>query len=535
MTATLIGQRQRLGVEVCSPLFATPRNPSRQTLGHLVAEVAERLGKPLYLWQRDVADVVMEIDPDTGQLFYSELVMTVPRQAGKTTFVLVLLVCRLTVMSELLGLQNALYTAQSGTKAREKLQRDFAKALRVARASFSEISASSRKTPTKPSEWKLSMVNGSEHILFGIGNYLGIAAPTEDAGHGGTLDMGVIDEAFAHETDIVEQGIEPTMQTRDSAQMVIISTAGTEKSKYLYRKVLAGRERCQSGEHGSSAYFEWGIPEDEDHTDERVWHRYHPNVSNPNVLRSMRAKLQKAMANPDDPESGMDAFRRGYCNQWPNKPVLEVDDKSTIKLTLEAWGQCGERPDTWDQAKVAEGQPVVLAVSAPTDRSTASLVMAGYRADGLVHVEEMGFDGNGDPFTGVSWLKEALPRIVKAWGNDLVTIAIDPKDPAASVVAEVEAALGQKLQRVTLERFGAACVDFVDMVHECRIRHRGEFVFSDAVAGLRTRRIGDGSLWLWDRQTSKTNPAPIVAATLAVYALPAAVAAQPKPVVSFAY
>jgi hypothetical protein len=308
----------------------------------------------------------------------------------------------------------------------------------------------------------------------------------------------------------------------------VFSTAGTEKSFYLWRKVIAGRARCVQGEHGSSAYFEWGVPEHEDHTDERLWHRYHPNASNPNVLRYMRAKLQKALENPDDEKAGMDAFRRGYCNQWPNKPELDTDKKARIRLTLDAWSHCGEAPDNWATARVAEGQPVVLAVSAPTDRSTASITMAGYRADGAIHIEDLSFDDNGNPHSGVSWLKVAIPRMAKAWGAGLVQVVIDPKDPAASTVAEIEAELGEKLHRVTLDRFGAACVDFVDMVHEGKVRHRGEHTYAESVAGLRVRTIGDGGLWLWDRVTSMSNPAPIISATLAVAFLPAA-AAKLKP------
>ena len=49
---------------------------AERTLGHEVAEVAERLGKPLYPWQRHVVDVAMELDDD-GQFIYRDLVLTV--------------------------------------------------------------------------------------------------------------------------------------------------------------------------------------------------------------------------------------------------------------------------------------------------------------------------------------------------------------------------------------------------------------------------------------------------------------------------
>lgn len=507
------------------PRMGTPRNPSRRNLGHEVAEVAERLGIPLYPWQRHVVDVAMELDDD-GQFIYRDLVLTVPRQSGKTTLVLALMVWRLTVGARRWGSQRVTFTAQSGKAARMKLEREFARLLREAPHSFREVPGV-RQYPVKATEWKLSMNNGSEHIRFGVGNYLQIEPPTDTAGHGDTLDVGVMDEAFAHQDDAIEQALEPATQTRDCAMLVTISTAGDEKSAFLWRKVLNGRKACESGEHGSVAYFEWSVPEDEDVTDEKVWHRFHPNVSNRNVLRAMRAKLQKALQNPDDPEAGMDAFRRGYCNQWPKKPVLDKEDTSRIKLTLDAWSACGVPTGDWSGARVADGQPVVLAVSAPSDRSHASLVMAGFRADGAVHVEDLSFDESGVRYEGVAWLKVALPRIVKAWGH-LAVIVVDPKDPAASVIADVEASLGEKVRRVSLERFAASCVDFVDRVHEQSVKHRGEFVFSESVAGLRVRSIGDGGLWVWCRSSSKSDPSPMIAATLAVGELPGVAASAPK-------
>jgi phage terminase large subunit-like protein len=72
----------------CSPRWATPRNPERRTIGGEIAFVAAKLGSPLMAWQREVADVTGEIDPETGRLFYRTVVVTVMRQQGKTTLTL---------------------------------------------------------------------------------------------------------------------------------------------------------------------------------------------------------------------------------------------------------------------------------------------------------------------------------------------------------------------------------------------------------------------------------------------------------------
>jgi hypothetical protein len=100
----------------CPPLYATPRDPTRKTLGGAVARVAKQLGTPLMPWQRHVADVAMEIDPHTGLLAYGEVDLTTPRQSGKTTLELGVLVhrCRTWAAS------RALYSAQSRLHAHKK-------------------------------------------------------------------------------------------------------------------------------------------------------------------------------------------------------------------------------------------------------------------------------------------------------------------------------------------------------------------------------------------------------------------------------
>jgi hypothetical protein len=46
-------------------------------------EDREGAGTPLMPWQRYVADVALEIDPETGLLAYRGVDVTVPRQSGR--------------------------------------------------------------------------------------------------------------------------------------------------------------------------------------------------------------------------------------------------------------------------------------------------------------------------------------------------------------------------------------------------------------------------------------------------------------------
>jgi phage terminase large subunit-like protein len=170
---------------------------------------------------------------------YREVVLTVPRQSGKTTLLLVLILLRA------LGAraQNIRYTAQTGSDARKKWMDDWLPALKE-----SPFSAFYRERLT----------NGHEALLFKNGSLQGLVATTKKSGHGGSLDLGILDEAFAHPDARLEQALKPAMITRPQPQLWIVSTAGTKKdSPYLWGKVETGRAMVERGLTDSTAYFEW--------------------------------------------------------------------------------------------------------------------------------------------------------------------------------------------------------------------------------------------------------------------------------------
>ena len=108
MTATMERPKARRGGQpsppsLVLPRFGTPRNLERETLGPQVGEVARRLGKSLMPWQQYAADIALEVDPVTGDLWYEEVVITVPRQSGKTTLILAIMVWRCIVMASAYG------------------------------------------------------------------------------------------------------------------------------------------------------------------------------------------------------------------------------------------------------------------------------------------------------------------------------------------------------------------------------------------------------------------------------------------------
>jgi hypothetical protein len=166
---------RRTSSPTCQPRFSTARNRSRATYGPKVAEVAALLGKPLMPWQRQVVDVALEVDPNTGRLAYREVIVTVPRQAGKSSLALAVAVHRALSFGVP---QRIVFTAQTRSDARKMWEDEHL-----------PILAGSRFAPL----YSVRRQIGQESIRWANGSLHGLVAPNGTAAHGQVLDLGVID------------------------------------------------------------------------------------------------------------------------------------------------------------------------------------------------------------------------------------------------------------------------------------------------------------------------------------------------------
>ena len=272
------------------PRFATPRSPDRPTLGEAVARVGALLGAPPLAWQRLVMDTALELDPD-GRPAYREVRVTVPRQQGKTGG----LVLPVIVHRALGGVdgraQRILYTAQDRNHAREK---------------WSEQVELLDRSPLRRL-YTVRRSNGSESIRWRTGSTHGITASGEKSGHGFTLDLGVIDEAFAQVDDRLVQAFRPAMLTRPWAQLWVVSTAGTDESAFLRERVDDGRARVEAGERTGVAYFEWSAPDDADPDDPATWRAAMP---------ALGTLIDEETVAADHAAMDSGEFARAYLNRW---------------------------------------------------------------------------------------------------------------------------------------------------------------------------------------------------------------------------
>lgn len=478
--------KERYGLE-CPPLWGTPRNPARKSLGPKLWKVMEKLGAPPMPWQKYVSDVALELDPDTGLFVHREVGLSVSRQQGKTEL------CLAAQVHRALGWhrQNIVYAAQTRGMARQRWEDEF----------WEKISDSDLKKRAR-----IRKSNGNEAILWpGTRSKMGITANTEKAGHGPALDLGFIDESFAHEDDRLEQAFSPAMTTRPMAQLWWASAGGTTKSVWLNKKRAIGRALIQqaweTGVWPGVAYFEWFAPEDMARDDPATWYATLPALGHTITEAVIAAELAKM-----DPAE----FDRAYLNRT-RKPTPPTDPNVPK----------GKWPGLVDAASKPVPHRVALAVDVAQDRSSSSIGVASLRADGKVHLEVVARR------PGTDWVVPALVKLRALWNPVAVAIA-SSGTPAGSLIDDLTAAGidasedKDHPQRgdLAVMRSGditEACGQLADAMNQGTAVHLDQVPLTAAVNGARTRRVGDA--WVLDRTASHVDIAPLCAVTFARWAL----------------
>ncbi|MFF3346086.1 terminase large subunit domain-containing protein [Streptomyces sp. NPDC002779] len=478
---------ERYGL-TCPPRWGTPRHPDRPSLGPKLWKVMAKLGAPPMPWQKYVSDVALEIDPGTGLFAHREVGLSVSRQQGKTELTLGAQVHRALAWPR----QNIVYAAQTRGMARQRWEDEF----------WEKISSSDLAKMAR-----IRKSNGNEAILWGrTRSRMGITANTEKAGHGPPLDLGFIDEAFAHEDDRLEQAFSPAMLTRAMAQLWWASAGGTTKSVWLNKKRENGRRLVEAlwedlaAPRPRACYFEWFAPDDMDRSDPATWRATLPALGFTVTEEVIAAELEKM-----DPAE----FDRAYLNRTrrPTPPT----DPNVPK---------GKWPGLLDAASRPVASSVALAIDVSQDRNRSAISAASLRPDGRVHLEVVAYR------PGTDWVVPAVARLHRLWKP--VAVAVASGAPAASLIDDlVTAGIDVPKDKANPDRgdlavmrsgdITEACGQLADAMNQGTVRHLDQVPLTAAVNGARTRRQGDA--WTLDRTNSLVDISPLCAATWARWAL----------------
>lgn len=453
------------------PRWATPRSLERRTLGGAFDQVASVLGIMLFLWQRQVADVALEVDPLTKALRYRTVVVSVARQNGKTLLVVIRVALEL-----IRPRRTVVYTAQDRNYARRQWEKhcDLLMAIPAFKLEVADYSkANGHET--------LKMRNGSEYL---------IVTPNEDAGRSLTIDLAVIDEAYAQRSMAVIGGISPTMITRPSAQLWVLSNAGTFASVLFRHYTQVGRDATTNA-RARICHFEWAADIDADLLDQTAWADANPalGLTGGPLLHALEAELL---------DGGEDTFRREHLNQW-----LDLGQLAGIDAV--AWAACFD--------PTPPPGLVTLALDITPERDWGTLVAAADLGDGRTAIEVIEHTTD---------LQRLVTRTVEVAARHGANVVIDRPSPAGACIPALERA-GVNVMMISLPEVQRACGETHDAINASLVAHASDPRLTDAVLGASKRKVGDG--WVWNRR-AEVDITPLNAMTLARWG--AVTALQPR-------
>lgn len=460
---------------ICSARHATRRRPERETFGPELARIGAALGNPFMPWQRQVADVGGEIDPYTGLPAYREVIITIPRQSGKTTLFLTWQINRC-LSPRWEQPQRSVFTAQSGKDARDKW--------------LDELYPLIKQSPLHRFTEHMNRGMGNESVAWKTGSLIRLLSTSASSGHSKTLHQAVLDEIWHDTDDRREQGLRPAMITIPDAQLLVCSTAGTESSVVLDRKIRAGRAAVAEDTGNGVAYFEWSAPDDWDPADEESYYRFMPalcpdppcrcgdgwrHTMTIEAIRAERAAMEPA------------EFARAYGN------VSSSTAEKFAVIPEHAWRRVVD-------PVAAPSGTLRFAVDCLPGREAASITACGGGVIELVAHD-----------AGVGWLVPRAGELARHWDG---VVVVDASGPAAYVADELERD-GVRVERVASGDVVAACSRIHDDIADGRARFRPDpdGLMEAAVAGLAKRPVGDR--YVWSRNASSADITPFMSATLA--------------------
>ena len=341
--------------------YITTLDPSAITYGERIAVCARTLGEPLIPWQRQAADLINAVDPARPYAWrYPLVVATVPRQSGKSTLL------------RAVHLDRILKPLPDGHPTKPTTIWMTAQRGKDARRRFNDLANRVTGHPALKSLVSYRASIGSEALS--VGN-TGLApfAPSPDALHGETSPFISVDEAWAFDEGraaALLAAITPTQQNVPGSQLIVVSTAGTRSSRWLWSLIKAGRESLEDPT-SRMAYLEFSA--DERYRDGGDGDPYsldaldfHPAIGHITSAADIAALYPQA--------GGVDNIRRGFLNLWPS----DMDAVVTRDMA------------DYDAAESSEAGPLETACFAwdvATDRSGAAIYAATRLHDGRRHVE----------------------------------------------------------------------------------------------------------------------------------------------------
>lgn len=472
--------------------------PFEYSAGASAIRTAAEAGLHLDPWQQDVLTRALGVRDEDGLWSAFEVGVMVSRQNGKGSILEARVLAGLLLLGESLIVWTA-HEMKTSLEAQRRVNHLF------------------QTTPDLHRRVKrYNSQRGDEGIELHTGQRLRFIARSKNSGRGFTGDCIILDEAYELSDEEMD-ALMPTLSARENPQLWYTSSPplNSISGAHLFRV----RARGEQPNPDRLAWFDWGVEgrldqlDEVDVADRRLWAASNPaygiRIADWFIERELGALSKKG-------------FARERLGIWP--PDLSRNFQAIPAADWE---------DARDPLSRIDGT-FALAVAVSLDRSQAAICAAGFRPDGLAHVEVTGNAHVVDSRPGTGWV---VPRLIEIVKRRLpCALVIDAGGPAGSLIADVDNAIaaekalvdrqGKPVLQVT--RIGTSDVArgygmFFDGISgEDRdgriVRHLGQPELTAAVAGAVTRSMGPGAT-TWDAKNALVDITPLVAATNALYGL----------------
>lgn len=246
----------------------------------------------------------------------------------------------------------------------------------------------------------------------------------------------------------------------------------------------------------SLGLFEYSAPDDCDIWDRAGWAMANPSLGYPGgPTEETMAALASTVG---EPGSGMPEhkFRTENLCQWVTVAAEGVFKAEDVERCTEAGSE------------ISPESPIYLSIDVSSDRSMSYAAVAGWRDDGLPHVEVIA----GRAYTEwvPAWLSSKLafqPEAVIVQGRGA---------PASTIIDFIEQA-GVDVTRCEGTSLANACGQFYDRVVAGTVRWGEQPDLLLALAEAQTKTLGDS--WVFNREKSPVDISPLCAAVFALWGL----------------
>lgn len=404
------------------------------------------------------------------------VVLSIPRQVGKT-FLIGMIVVALCVLFPRMTVLWTAHRTRTATKTFDTLKgialrKHVRRHLRPGRNDG------------------IRTANGEQEIRFSNGSVIMFGAREQGFGRGfDAVDIAVFDEAQILTEKALEDMVPAANQAKADGGALLFFMGTPPRPSDPGDEFANRRARALDGRSKNTVYVEFSADEDADPDDREQWERANPSYPLRTPLESM-LRMREQLT--DD-----DSFMREALGVWD--PVL-------TSQVIPA--------DSWERVADPISVPVeflTLAIDVSPDRSTASVALAGRRADGRWHVEL------DDHRKGVDWV---IPWVkARAAKNRLHAVVVDEITglteekrgrhflAGTNVLVTLAAAEGRDM--------AIASAKFFDAVMDESLRHTDQPQMNVALSVASKRPLSGG--WAWNRKNADSDITPVVAATLALW------------------